>query len=542
MTTRVWTRAAIAEFVADGYVCLRDRTTRELPVPEWLADAAQGVTTISAQERHARTFPDDRVLLSEGFWGALAEPGEPVEIRCRVRGAHGVAWEILRFLSLLDEPEVGAVVLVTVPEEMDDRPVVLPPRRDPGERDSTDWMIQYLDANATILAVEGRVQEILGYEPQDLLGHTPLLYLHPDGQVDSMALWFELTAEPGSTRTTRRRYLRRDGSEVWCEASYVNRLEPDGSGDVMVLVYDITERREQEEALRASRERSRLLARQFQTLAEEVPAAVFASESDGQITFFNNRWRELLGSAAEVTHLQDLVHPDERDELTRQLERLAADPQIDNLSLELRGRETGRVLAITCRPVGGPDAGADHDGDGAPATRGVVGSINDLTDMVRLRQRASFDALTGVLNRDAFDELFAAALADEPDQMVVAFLDLDEFKQVNDSFGHDAGDQVLREVARRLHNVLRPEDLVGRYGGDEFVIACHSPRSDAPDALADRLARVLREPVGFGEDEWVPAASIGVVRAEPGVPLAEVIVAADTAMFAVKRARHLRPA
>ena len=119
----------------------------------------------------------------------------------------------------------------------------------------------------------------------------------------------------------------------------------------------------------------------------------------------------------------------------------------------------------------------------------------------------------------------------------VYFLDVDRFKRINDSLGHAAGDEVLREVARRLRGVLRPEDTIARFGGDEFTILCESVGGVLEAVgIADRLQRPLRQPLRAGGAELRLSASIGVALVEPGEPVdgERLIEDADAAMYRAK--------
>jgi diguanylate cyclase (GGDEF)-like protein len=190
-------------------------------------------------------------------------------------------------------------------------------------------------------------------------------------------------------------------------------------------------------------------------------------------------------------------------------------------------RDADRVLSITGHAVSG-------SGDGS--LRAVIGSMTDVTSTTQLRHLAQHDDLTGLLNRHGFDLRLSDALAEDPANVVVAFIDLDGFKTVNDEHGHDAGDTVLRTFADRLRVTLRPSDDVGRYGGDEFVILCRQASSGAEQAVAERLDGALGAAIDFAGGHWQPRASIGFARAEAGEDLAAVIRRADGAMYARKRA------
>ncbi|HEY9026059.1 MAG TPA: diguanylate cyclase, partial [Burkholderiaceae bacterium] len=173
--------------------------------------------------------------------------------------------------------------------------------------------------------------------------------------------------------------------------------------------------------------------------------------------------------------------------------------------------------------------------------RELAESLNDANK--RLRDQAHSDPLTRMPNRLMFEERMAAALkaigADpEPSALAVMFIDLDGFKPVNDSFGHVAGDTVLREIGRRLQAIARPEDTVARVGGDEFLLMTLRPGHEAvAAAIAQRVLEALNEPLVLPNDVVVNlSASIGIVLYPEHGHHAKMIANADAAMYAAKRA------
>jgi Amt family ammonium transporter len=147
------------------------------------------------------------------------------------------------------------------------------------------------------------------------------------------------------------------------------------------------------------------------------------------------------------------------------------------------------------------------------------------------------DPLTGLANREGFLEELEAALARGHEGLAVFCVDLDRFRLVNDSLGHEAGDRLLVEVARRLHRVTRAGDVVARLGGDEFTILCEEcPDAATAHAIAQRLNGVLSDPVPLGGTQVFTSGSIGVLLVgELSGGAAEVIRDADAAMHAAKR-------
>jgi diguanylate cyclase (GGDEF)-like protein len=155
----------------------------------------------------------------------------------------------------------------------------------------------------------------------------------------------------------------------------------------------------------------------------------------------------------------------------------------------------------------------------------------------RMRHQAMHDPLTGLANRTLMRDRLEHALARTARgsaATAVLFVDLDEFKHVNDRFGHAVGDAVIAELAERLRTTVRPGDTVARMGGDEFVVVCEEVGAATAMALARRLDAAMRRPVRVGEDEHRLTASIGVAlgRGDPESLLAD----ADAAVYRAKAA------
>ncbi|HET8656496.1 MAG TPA: diguanylate cyclase [Longimicrobiaceae bacterium] len=175
---------------------------------------------------------------------------------------------------------------------------------------------------------------------------------------------------------------------------------------------------------------------------------------------------------------------------------------------------------------------------------GFQGLARDVTEQVRstetLRAAALHDPLTGLPNRLLFLERLNQAvkrLARQPgNRVAVLFLDLDRFKQVNDTFGHDAGDELLRVVARRLCGSLRPEDTVARFGGDEFALVIEGVQDPLlVHQLVHRIEAAIAAPIPLRDQEIVTRASIGVAIGDSAeIEAADLLRHADLDMYRVK--------
>jgi diguanylate cyclase (GGDEF)-like protein/PAS domain S-box-containing protein len=306
---------------------------------------------------------------------------------------------------------------------------------------------------------------------------------------------------------------------VWLESTVINQL--DQVGAVVAVSHDVSARRQQEAALRASEQ-------ELRTLAESVPTAVFRVGAGGSITYANTLWYELTEPCGPVADLAQLAPPEDRPAVRARLDDLVAGaPASTELDV---ATADGRTLRLRCRSLP------------APAGVVVMGTVDDVTADValaaELRTKAERDELTGLANRAGLERLAAEALARGGHDTVVVFVDLDGFKAVNDTWGHEAGDAVLAAVADRLRSVVRPGDVVGRYGGDEFVLLCSEVGPGAEAGIVERIDASLVEPIGTGAGAWAPAASIGVVRPRAGESVASALRRADAEMY--ERKRHRR--
>ena len=541
MTEPSWTRAALRGLVQDHPIYLRDAHAGEVEIPTWLAEVAGDVGLEDSQEALEQIHPEDRSAVIEAFLQALARPGVLIPATARRRLRDGVYRPYdLVWVNLLSHPDVGGILAVE--SHATGEVVEAPVRGDAGEHTAAMWMILHLDDAGAIVEARGQVEALLGYGSDELLGHPPTHFIHPDSVADSIGLWLGLRSGTGGTATSRRRWLRKGGEEIWLESNYLSEEDEEGRPRILVVVRDITARLAEERELEESRARSDALAEEmrslaadnealaadFRALADEVPSAVFRCDLDGRVVMHNSRWEEIVAHAGARLH--DVVDPDVHIELDTALATVGAG-RGERLTLEVPSPDGLRSWRITLRSL--------HPG--GVGRRAVVGSLEDVTATVTLRRQAERDGLTGLLNRTALlaqlDEVMRREVP-----MWVLFCDLDGFKEVNDLHGHAAGDAVLAEVGRRLRDAVRPGDVVARFGGDEFVLVCEGLGESGAGALIRRVEDALSPTIEFDGGTWEPAVSIGATPAAPTDSADELIARADEAMFEVKRARQRRRA
>ncbi|MFC7531807.1 diguanylate cyclase [Actinoplanes sp. GCM10030250] len=389
------------------------------------------------------------------------------------------------------------------------------------------------DQVAKVLEADPAINLVLGWEAAELLGNSTLELVHPDDRGRAVKSWMDLLASPvGSARRVRLRHLHRDGEVIWFEITNHNRLEGDRP-HVLAEMLDISDEMAAQEALRASEQ---LLSR----LAETLPMGVVQVDGTGRMVYRNTRYSRAVGGTDDghITEMLDLVVPADRGMVENALTAVLSTGKDTDIEYGYRNALLGlRRISVGMRAL---------TGDTGDVTGAII-CFTDVTEEVRLReqlrQQATYDTLTGCHNRAATLE----ALEDRASAgrgVAVLFLDLNEFKQVNDRLGHHAGDQLLVHVAGRLRAAVRHDDVVGRLGGDEFVVICR----DVPDAEhARKIGETLVQSLESGgievAGEWLrPAASIGAAWSR-GLPDPEALVArADAAMYTAKKARTGRMA
>lgn len=336
-----------------------------------------------------------------------------------------------------------------------------------------------------------------------------------------------------------KRYLHRSGASIWVRmrASIV-RNHP-GIGTVMITqVRDISEERATREALRLSRYRLDL------ALAGAELGMWHWRLNSGRVQF-DDRAAELLGyRSADVdsrlASIVDLCHPEDRPSLRSQFQK-HLQGEVDGLDMVARfRRQSGAYLWLLLR-----GRIVEHKPDGSPLQlSGTLMNVSKWKELeLRLTRLATTDELTGLLNRRAGEaaldsEIELSSRNGRPLSMLL--LDIDQFKQINDTLGHDVGDQVLAAVGRYLRLATRAGDRAIRWGGEEFaVLLPDTDRSGAREQAAQLLAGMSRLAAGTEPVEQI-SASVGIVSLRPQETARQLMKRADALMYRAKAAGRAR--
>ena len=393
---------------------------------------------------------------------------------------------------------------------------------------STD-AITVVDAAGRAIYSSPTAERLFGFEQGWAQGESAFDVVHPDDLEEVARAFAEVLAHPEDVVVRQFRISTTTGEWRTVEARATNRLEDHDVGGVVITTRDVTDRAEAEAALRESEER-------YQRLVEHSPQAI-AVLQEGVFVYLNPAAVRLLGAASEEELLGrpvvDVVHPDDVTPL-QAIGEETLDGVTDRTVRERRiVRRDGDVLDVELVSV-------PISFRGGPAVQVMARDVTDRRRAERvLAHQALHDHLTGLPNRALLLDRLAQALVRTARSgstfVAVLFIDLDRFKLVVDELGHEAGDRVLRAVAARLRNVVRPSDTVARFAGDEFVVVCDDVQGPAEATrIANRIVEVLSLPVDDHEELRV-AASIGVALARGDELPAEALVRnADTAMHRAK--------
>jgi diguanylate cyclase (GGDEF)-like protein/PAS domain S-box-containing protein len=409
------------------------------------------------------------------------------------------------------------------------------------------------DEAAKVLECDDAFTEMFGYTAEELIGKSVLDQIHPDDQGRAVEGWLAVLSTRRNQQTRLRR-KRKDGGWVWVDTTLHNFLNQPERNHVLVELIDVSAEMEAQEALY---EREELLRR----LTDAMPDGLLQLDNERNVVYHNARLLRILQTSAKpsadtagratagagvhdelppaTSSLLSTLTAEARTTFAEALQRVLGEGVDQDVEVDFRlpSGEARRAL-MSARALLRPSG----------EVNGAITSVLDVTDSARAReeleQRATFDALTGCLNRSAILSAIESEL-DSPDSRssALVYIDLDNFKPVNDSLGHAAGDELLVQVAERLKDVSRRGVEVGRLGGDEFVMLLRDTQGpDVPMQVARRICEALSTPAELPGGTVELRASVGVACADARpVSVEELVKRADAAMYRSKDQRRGAP-
>jgi diguanylate cyclase (GGDEF)-like protein/PAS domain S-box-containing protein len=396
----------------------------------------------------------------------------------------------------------------------------------------TTEVVLLVDPDGAIRASSPAANRALALDNGQLVGARVPDFLRPEQQGAALEALGTL-AGPDAGEISNEVLLRTPSGWRWFETTgRLARVDDsdDTGATIVITAVDVTERRCERAALREARHR-------FRGAFEDAPIGMAVHARDGKLLEVNAQLCRLLGRDEATLlslSLDDLVHPDDRR--ANRAERT----QVIAGSIPVGRRET-RLLHADGRIVGTMLSSSivRHEAELVE----LVVHIEDISERkaleARLTHQAMHDGLTHLPNRALFlDRLEIALRRGERagNAVSVLFLDLDQFKAINDSRGHEIGDDVLAATAKRLMALVRPGDTAARFGGDEFTILCDGAGADEALLIAKRIADVFEAPITLPrQGDLHLRASIGIATAASSAVTAdELLRDADMAMYAAK--------
>jgi diguanylate cyclase (GGDEF)-like protein/PAS domain S-box-containing protein len=397
-------------------------------------------------------------------------------------------------------------------------------------RDDEFWTMEFVSEGC---------RELTGYRAEDLLFNSRISYeevTHPDDRARArMAIRDAVAA--------RRRFdviyriVRADGTPRWVHERGSGMFGPDGRLQaIQGFIQDVTRQREDEQALRDAELR-------YRSIFENALEGIFQTTPEGRYLSANPALARIYGfesPAALMAALQDIerqvyVEPGRREEFLRQM-RLHS--RITGFESQVYRRD-GSVIWISenARVVQGADG----------SIRFFEGSVEDITERKaqerRIAHQATHDGLTGLPNRYLLQDRIEQAImraAREKTHVGMLFIDLDRLKHVNDTLGHQAGDEMIRLFAERLRRCLRTGDTVARIGGDEFVLLLPGLLTVEGVEIAKRRVREAADsPCVIEGQEITVSCSVGSsIYPQDGTDSESLLKRADETMYAEKQARR----
>ena len=415
------------------------------------------------------------------------------------------------------------------------------------DRERLQALVQRSHDLYSVLNAEGEIEyfapssvPVLGRSTDDLRGTSFSELLQP-GDREVFKRHLEAVARPNERVQLDVRMMRADGTAGWFETTIVNLNDDDEVRGIAVIQRDVTERKQVESSDAIASKELMDAGQRYKSLVEHVPAIVYlAGFGDrGKWHYVSPQVEKMLGFTPEEWMAEPLwyrqLHPEDKARVLWEEERDLESGVRETVHSEYRLlSKDGQIVWIR------DESAIVWDEAGEPLFyRGVMFDITERMVLEeQLTHQAFHDPLTKLPNRALFYNRIEHALARrdrEITPLAILFIDLDDFKGVNDAFGHSAGDELLVQVAANLRKSLRAEDTAARFGGDEFAVLLEDSDLERTSAIAKRILDTFEEPMVLGDKEIRVHGSVGAVVSTMRNEDVESLVAnADSAMYRAK--------
>ena len=403
---------------------------------------------------------------------------------------------------------------------------------------NTNVIVLRMDINGCITFFNEFAQKFFGYTKDEILGKNVVGTIVPEMDTsyrDLKAMIKDIIQNPNLYTINENENIRRNGERVWILWTNKGAIDKDGHiTEILCIGNDITEHKKVEEALRKSQQ-------EFDSLFKSSPEALVYMDENSNILNINPRFTELFGyTLKEVKgrNINDgMIHPPNKIEEGKKLDKIVLSKGYFNYEA-IRKKKDGTLFPVS---ISGSNILIDDQ------VKGMLGIYINITERKRLEEElkklARFDNLTDSCNRG-----YGLALLDRQIKLarrrkspvLLAYIDIDNFKDINDTFGHEEGDKVLKEVVKLLKSTLREIDIICRMGGDELLLILpDSSLRDIP-LIKERLNKNVKRLNQTLNEPYKIEFSIGFSCYDPDNPqsIDELIKIADKKMYEEKSSKN----
>ena len=495
------------------FYCITGDGGDVVPMPSELSDV--GATHLEVESTMDHFDKASYGTIISAFLGAVTDGYGETTAKMDDGGAINIG-----IFERLDD--LGCVVVCLTPTDSHVEVAPLPHLDLPTRR-----VTSRMTASGRTVSVDDGITRLLGWTVEEYIDTTSLAKTHPDDHQRAIRSFAELMGRPGGQARTRQRIRHRNGSWRWFEVTHTNNLHTDDP-HVFAESFDISD--EMHVTLELQ-EREELLG----LLTDSLPVGVLHLSGAGQAELTNKSWSDLAGTSPTDDFEVFLERVDNDEEVRELIESARHDGQAESIAVTFScDLAACRHADLVIQPLSSDDP-----------PYSLLLTLTDTSESVAahdaLHRQTRHDHLTGVLNRRGLEEGITALLDDRRSTNVtVLYCDLDDFKGINDTLGHATGDEVLEAVTDEMSRELRPDDLIGRWGGDEFLIVLVGLEPNDVTAVIDRIKQRLADRTDVLSNKTGISAAIGRADAEPDDDFETLLRRADAAMYVKKADRTQR--